>query len=166
MGLSLTAVSSYGDMFDYSLTLSGGDSVTGTLQGTWSDSSHTYVTGVSNVTLTIGGYQNLDSAGTWIVGTPVVSTVAIDNNFTFSGNTVNLSMGENTGSDYYVEAFYPPGHENPYPAYDDMNNGEYREINWSLTDVTPTSSSVPDGGLSIALFGMALSGLAFIRRRL
>ena len=109
MGLSLTAVSSYGDMFDYSLTLSGGDSVTGTLQGTWSDSSHTYVTGVSNVTLTIGGYQNLDSAGTWIVGTPVVSTVAIDNNFTFSGNTVNLSMGENTGSDYYVEAFYPPG---------------------------------------------------------
>ena len=36
---------------------------------------------------------------------------------------------------------------------------------WSLT-ASPDSGAVPDGGLTIAMLGTAMTGLAFIRRKL
>jgi hypothetical protein len=174
MGLSLTAVSSYGDMFDYSITLpQSGDKITGTLQGTVDGQ---YVDYVTNVTLSIGGvadsgpittyHDNTDYSAS-ILGSPVVSFIAANNNFTFEGTTETFEMGGLYGG--YVEVFSPnlPSSSILGGAHGEWDDyGNFPGSTWSLTDVTPTSSSVPDGGLSIALFGMALSGLAFIRRRL
>jgi hypothetical protein len=52
----------------------------------------------------------------------------------------------------------------PNAAGNDMVNGKYGITTWSLFDGDPTQ--VPDGGLTVALLGSALTCLGLLRQKL
>jgi len=162
------AISARADLFNYSYTFGNPGTpivVSGSLQGT---QNGIFVENVSNMTLffngvqavgTIYGAQEQYSTGFWIAG-PVVSFDLSQNNFFFVNRDY---LGGETGWD---EFFYLTPDSLAYYAYaysgpNFLSVGDRSAGQWSLTSV----NGVPDAGSTVALLGLSMLGLGFLRRR-
>jgi hypothetical protein len=190
MSLGLTTVSSYGAVYDFSYTSpeDPGTRVTGSLVGTVSPLNPDVVDVSSVLSLIYSGPADisLNQAGVaptlmipivplsasdvgYGLTTPVVSFDGEQNAFIF-GNA-NVTEARTTaffgmyivygGVEMYAE-MNVVGANNVQLIY--MNDGiPISDVSdyWSLT----LAPGVPDGGLTIAMLGTAMSGLAFLRRK-
>jgi len=170
IGLGLTTASSYGNTYDFSYNFVGnygyggaGMTVTGELDGT-PVGSVVDVTGVLRISVDgvpLSGPFSLwsYSGDTLLAGGAVVATEVDKNNFGFS-NTASTPYGDELFQNVPYQGQQDIGLQNAqnwiaidYPGV---------QANWSLTPV----ATAPDGGFTIAMLGTAISGLAFIRRKL
>ena len=151
----------------------GGSTATGTLSGTQVGNSATgYVTGVSVQSLFVNGIQvpgtiyNAAYTGTGndfeAPGGAVVSFLQSQNNFLFINSDYGNHDYSYTGYFYNLApAFYGLSvgvNFDPFTVAQDDGQGA-----WTLTG---TNDRVPDGGATMALLGMAMSGMVWIRRKL
>jgi hypothetical protein len=98
------------------------------------------------------------------LGTPPWNNVFSSPEFTYS-DVVNVTSDSPTTSAY---ALGMVDSVQAVAGYADVG-GLYNEVLLTYTDLAGTNSgsgSVPDGGLTITMLGMAISGLALIRRKL
>lgn len=173
IGLGLTAQSSHGTTFDFSYTFTGsggigaGTTVTGSLDGTQVGD---FVDGVSDVKVHFNGtamsgtvFTEAYNGSAWVNG-PVVSFTAAHNNFGF----INSDLANGNGG--FTEYFYMINSAGPTPyavAYQSVETAYDNPVlagHWSLT-VARANGSAPDGGLTVAMLGIGVSGLAFVRRK-
>ena len=180
--LSLSAVSSYGDTYDFSYTFAGNyydygiGGASGSFQGT---PNGNFVDNVTDVSLFFNGSPvtgpfytaTYDPSVGWVNGASVSYDVTL-NNFLFI-NSDYANNGEQFAADDGFFGSLPASIEGrPYTFAVGNHNpdgnalvetADYPSVpaNWTLTDV-----SVPDGGLTAAMLGAALVGLGAIRRKL
>ena len=184
--LSLSAVSSHGDTFDFSYTFADNyyssgfvTEFSGSFQGI---RNGIFVDNVTDVSLFFNGIPvngpiytaTYNPILNRYVNGALVSFDVTMNNFLFI-NSDYANNGNQVATDYAYADSFPaslPNLTGPYTVAIGLNNPfgglvETFDIpsvqaNWTLTDV---SSSVPDGGSTVAMFGTALAGFAFIRRK-
>jgi len=145
--LSLTAVTAFGDSYDFSYLFASGDIVSGSLIGT---TNGNFIENVSNVTIAINGNQEIGPVV--LQSTEIFSFSAQQSNIIITGPTFFL-LSAFTGVGGVAQAFNGSVHTADIP---------FLPANWSLTD---RSASVPDDSATAIMLGIALAGVAYFRRK-
>ena len=165
LALGLGAGSASANSFTYAYTFGDGQVVSGSLDGTQNGD---LVEGVSNVSVFFNGIALLDpvftakydqASASFVAGT-VVSFDALQNNFFFANS--DLAAGDfGYGAIFYMTNAADFGGATAlgfstlgFASQDFPTVG----TSWSL-------KAVPEGGATLALLGLALVGLAWVRRQ-
>lgn len=165
----LMVSATYGAVFDYTYTFGDGLVASGSLTGTQNGNS---VENAANVTLFFNGAQipglifsfkyDSTSPNSYVSG-PVLSFNALENNFFFSKSDMENGVFTDDSLFYVLTAFG----FNTAVGLHPLNNTASQDLpirpgSWSLT----SRGSVPDGGTTLAMFGIGLAALMWIRRRM
>jgi hypothetical protein len=152
--------SAHADTYDFSYTFASGDAVSGSFDGT-----------------TVGNFvDNISNIAVGLDGNPFPGPISL------GGNASNVSFD---ASQSFFDFNAPAGSPDFFLLYGSFNgtslaNAQFQELsgafthlfpddlpiqpaNWSLTDVS--GSSVPDGGTTVAMLGIAIFGLVVLHRR-
>jgi len=70
------------------------------------------------------------------------------------------------GGDFQIPAGTYVGFEDISPLGDPLNDLDYNDHQFVFVGVTGTPVGVPDGGMTLAMLGMAFAGLGWLRRKL
>jgi hypothetical protein len=165
LALGLGAGSASATSFTYSYTFGDGQVVSGSLDGTQSGN---FIEGVSNVSVFFDGIALLDpvftakydeASSSYLTGA-VVSFDALQNNFFFVNS--DLAAGDfGFDSIFYMANAADFGGATAV-AFSTLGFASQDSPtvsgSWSLT-------AVPEGGATIAFLGMAMVGLAWVRRQ-
>ena len=170
--LGMTIMASHGVTFDYSYVFPSGLKVSGELDG---DVNGDYVENVTNVTLSFNGTQITDPISAWAYSPPgggagwtpgpIVSFDVFKNNFGFA----DFNLATQTGYDSVFFIVNDPAVQ--YLGLADSvelsvvteSQQPVEQSRWSLTR---RPNSVPDGGSTIGILGMGLTGIFGLRRKI
>lgn len=167
LGLGLIAGPTYGITYNYSYAFNDGTIVSGSLNG---DPNGNFVEHVTDVTVFFNGTAMSGTVFafgydgyTWN-GPPVVSFDARQNNLIFMNS--DWPHGDYSANEYIWMMNYDYihilgdfwSHANAVPLGIYAVDRPTVQAQWSLT-------AVPDGGLTFAMLGMGIAGLASIRRQ-
>jgi hypothetical protein len=148
------------DTYDFSYTFASGDVASGSFDGT---TVGNFVDNISNITVGLDG--NPFPGPISLSGS--VSAVSFDASqsfFDFTAAAGNpdffLLFGSFDGTSLANAQFQELSGAFTHLFPDDL---PIQAANWSLTDVS--GSSVPDGGTTVALLGVAIVGLVVLRRQ-
>jgi len=168
LALGFSTSASFGAAFSYSYSFAGGLVVSGQLEG---DLNGDVVQNISNVTMAFNGLPISGSIYTasytglsWS-NNPVVSFDVSKNNFLFI-NSDYLNGNYSYDTYFYVlndDVFMHAAQAFSDPLEMVASEAPTAQAQWSLT---PLAASVPETGSTIAVLGIALAGVAGLRRKL
>jgi hypothetical protein len=168
-GCGLTAASSRGDTFAFSYTFQSGVDVTGTFDG---DPIGNLIFNISDTSLSVGSYvlpgavyDESFNGAQYVDGGALMSFDGAINNFFFINS--DYANGDNSFTGYFGSIVSVPlgGNFAQAGAPSISGNVVDQPINssWSVKDTTET---VPDGGSTATMLGVAALGLLLFGRRL
>lgn len=162
--------------FDFSYVLSGGQSATGSFEGTQVGG---IVEDISNISLVLNGVAitgPIQAVGFGFGGwsaSAVAGFSAADSNFIFTDRNpppVNGTYGPGENFFFLVGPFLGGGsiYTNDIQTGGPLQNANGGSVGWTLTARTTEVPvpGVPDTASTAALLGLALAGSAIVRRRM
>lgn len=164
IALTLVGARAFGDTFSYSYTFGDGDLVTGTFDGTLNGN---LITDISHTTVTVAGYtlpgtvfdESLSGLN-YVDGGATASIDGTQNNLLFVNSDYANADFSFTG--YFGSITDPATSDNVAQADNPSIFGNIADVpqnsSWSVT-----VTSVPDGGMTLAMLGAALLVLACVR---
>ena len=129
--------------------------------GGWTNAGHLDTsTGLSDLSLTItftsGTWNSNNVAGTWTIGSSFWTT--------YADAVIGWHVGNGNGTPNEFMFLVTQGATSGTWSYDRLSGGGGGFSNMQLFG-SGTGTQVPDGGATVALLGLALAGIAGVRRK-